>query len=126
MRELLFQQRPHFYAIAAEFGLAPAGVMALCHLRPGDTLPMRELADSLHFDSSNVTGVVDRLEERGLVERRTADHDRRIKLLVVTEAGKELRERLTARIDVAPPPLAGLSPEDQRTLRDVLARALER
>lgn len=126
MRELLFEQRPRFNAIAAEFGLAPAGVMALRYLRPGESMPMRLLAESLHFDSSNVTGIVDRLEERGLVERRASDQDRRVKLLVITEAGTELRDRLIARMDEPPPPLADLSPEDQWALRDLLARALER
>ena len=126
MRELLFEQRPCFNAIAAEFGLAPAGVMALRYLRPGESMPMRLLAESLHFDSSNVTGIVDRLEERGLVERRPSDQDRRVKLLVITEAGTELRDRLIARMDEPPPPLADLSPEDQWALRDLLARALER
>jgi DNA-binding MarR family transcriptional regulator len=126
MRELLFEQRPCFNAIAAEFGLAPAGVMALRYLRPGESMPMRLLAESLHFDSSNVTGIVDRLEERGLVERRASDQDRRVKLLVITEAGTELRDRLIARMDEPPPPLADLSPEDQWALRDLLARALER
>jgi len=126
MRELLFEQRPCFNAIASEFGLAPAGVMALRYLRPGESMPMRLLAESLHFDSSNVTGIVDRLEERGLVERRPSDQDRRVKLLVITEAGTELRDRLIARMDEPPPPLANLSPEDQWALRDLLARALER
>lgn len=86
---------------------------------------MRLLAESLHFDSSNVTGVVDRLEERGLVKRVTSGHDRRVKLLAVTEAGSKLRDRLIARMDEPPPALAGLSPEDQLALRDLLARALQ-
>ncbi len=72
-----------------------------------------------------MTGVVDRLEERGLVERVTSGHDRRVKLLAVTEAGSKLRDRLIARMDEPPPALAGLSPEDQLALRDLLARALQ-
>ena len=76
--------------------------------------------------SSNVTGIVDRLEARGLVERRAAEHDRRVKMLAVTETGAELREQLLARMYAAPEALAGLSPEDQRALRDLLRRALPR
>ena len=86
---------------------------------------MSDLAEALHCDNSNVTGIVDRLEDRGLVERRSATHDRRVKMLVVTERGAEVRERLAERLEEAPPPLAGLTPEDQRTLRDIMRRALD-
>jgi len=88
-------------------------------------VPMSDLAEALHCDNSNVTGIVDRLEDRGLVERRSATHDRRVKMLVVTERGAEVRERLAERLEEAPPPLAALTPEDQRTLRDIMRRALD-
>ena len=45
---------------------------------------MSELANALFCDNSNVTGIVDRLEERGLVRREAAEGDRRVKLLVLT------------------------------------------
>ena len=86
---------------------------------------MGELAKQLACDSSNVTWITDRLEERGLVERRSAEHDRRVKLLVLTQKGRRLREELQARLAVPPPQIAGLSREDQRTLRDILRRAAE-
>jgi MarR family transcriptional regulator, organic hydroperoxide resistance regulator len=89
-------------------------------------LPMSELAEALHCDNSNVTGIVDRLEDRGLVERRSATHDRRVKMLVVTPKGAEVREQLAVRLDEAPPPLAALPLEDQRALRDIMRRALDR
>ena len=49
---------------------------------------------ALHCDSSNVTGLVDGLAAQGLVERREAEHDRRVRMLVVTERGAEVRDRL--------------------------------
>ena len=54
---------------------------------------MGELANAMHCDNSNITGIVDRLEEKGLVERRPADHDRRVKLIAPTPEGASLRER---------------------------------
>ena len=87
--------------------------------------PMGELAKQLACDSSNVTWITDRLEERGLVERHAAEHDRRVKLLVLTPKGRALRAELEERLSEAPPAIAALSPEDQRTLRDVLSRAVE-
>jgi DNA-binding MarR family transcriptional regulator len=75
-------------------------------------------------DNSNVTGIVDRLEAHGLVERRPSDHDRRIKTLVVTAKGVELRAEVEERMGVPPPPLARLSEKDAVALRDILQRAL--
>jgi DNA-binding MarR family transcriptional regulator len=126
MFELMHVSKQRFMAIASEFELSPPQVMALRHLDPAEPKPMSELAAALHCDNSNVTGIVDRLEDRGLVERRAADHDRRVKMLMITERGAEVRARLSARLDEPPAPLARLSAEDQRTLRDIMRRALGR
>ncbi len=122
----LFQAhgRPRWTAVAGEFELSPPQAMALLRLDAGEGIPMRRLACALHCDNSNVTGIVDRLEDRGLVERRGATHDRRVKMVVVTERGADVRERLAERLSEAPEPLAALSPEDQRALRDIMRRAL--
>ena len=124
LTEIMMGQRSRMLAIASEFDLAPAQVLALKSLEPGRPRPMSELAQTLHCDNSNVTGIVDRLEDRGLVRRRPGDHDRRVKMLEVTPEGAELRERLHERLRRPPEPLASLSEEDARALRDVLARAL--
>jgi MarR family transcriptional regulator, organic hydroperoxide resistance regulator len=126
MHELFHASRRRFLAVASEFELSPPQVRALGVLDPERPVPMSELAEALHCDNSNVTGIVDRLEDRGLVERRSATHDRRVKMLAVTERGADVRARLAERLDEAPEPLARLSPEDQRTLRDIMRRALER
>ena len=118
--------RTRMLAVASEFDLSPPQVMALRVLEPGAPVPMRELARALRCDNSNVTGIVDRLEDRGLVERRGALHDRRVKMLTVTAAGAELREQLDERLSDPPEPLARLSAADQRALRDVMRRALRR
>jgi MarR family transcriptional regulator, organic hydroperoxide resistance regulator len=125
MQQLFQSSRHRFMAIAQEFELSPPQIMALKALDPDRPVPMSELAGKLHCDNSNVTGIVDRLEDRGLVERRSATHDRRVKMLAVTERGAEVRERLAERLEQAPGPLARLSPEDQRALRDIMRRALE-
>jgi DNA-binding MarR family transcriptional regulator len=125
MHELFHASRRRFLAVASEFELSPPQVRALGVLDPDQPVPMSELAEALHCDNSNVTGIVDRLEDRGLVERRSASHDRRVKMLAVTPRGAEIRERLAERLEQPPGPLANLSPEDQRTLRDIMRRALE-
>ena len=123
MAQLFGANKRSFFAIASEFELSPPQVMALRHLDPSEPRPMSELACALHCDNSNVTGIVDRLEDRGLVERHPAEHDRRVKMLVVTERGAQLRARLSERMDTAPPALAGLSEADQVALRDIMRRA---
>ena len=75
-------------------------------------------------DASNITGIIDRLEARGLVERRAGERDRRVKVLIVTDRGLELRRRLLVRMAEPPEPIARLSPDDQRALTAILRRAL--
>jgi DNA-binding MarR family transcriptional regulator len=91
----------------------------------GGPRKMSELAQALFCDSSNVTGIVDRLEERDLVIRESASGDRRVKLLVLTKEGERVRAEITKRMAEPPPPIASLSEKDQRALRDILKRAVE-
>ena len=122
MRELLHGQRRTIRDIAAELELSPPQLAALRALEPDRAAPMSELAGTLNCDASNVTGIVGRLEDRGLVERRAAPHDRRVKHLVLTDAGMALRERLVRRLDEPPPAFAALSEDEARRLRDLLRK----
>jgi DNA-binding MarR family transcriptional regulator len=108
---------------AAQHGLtgAQARLLALLSIEP---LPMRRIAQKLKCEPSNVTGIVDRLESRGLVERRPDPADRRVKLAAATEAGLTTAGLLRDSLDFAREPLAELSDEERRTLRDLLARML--
>ena len=82
MSRIFMATRGRMLTVARELDLSPPQMAALRFLRDGK--PMGELAEVMHCDNSNVTGIVDRLEQRGLVERRPAEHDRRVKLLVLT------------------------------------------
>ena len=117
--------KPRRMALLNELGLAPMQSMALMHLQPGQPMTMSALANALMCDNSNVTGIVDRLEAHGLVERRPAEHDRRVKTLVVTDKGIATRAEVERSMSVPPPPLAGLSDADAAALRDILQRALD-
>jgi DNA-binding MarR family transcriptional regulator len=123
LQRVVFSQRPAFVAAAREFDLLPPHVIALRSLE--QPIPMGELARLLACDNSNVTGIIDRLEERGLVERRAAKRDRRVKLVALTREGKRVKQDIDARMAVPPPPIEALSAEDQRALRDILGRAAE-
>ncbi len=108
---------------AARYALtgAQARVLALLAREP---TPMRKIADQLKCEPSNVTGIVDRLESRALVERRPAPGDRRVKLAAATEEGSRTAALLRGSLDFAREPLAGLTPLERRTLRDLLRRML--
>jgi DNA-binding MarR family transcriptional regulator len=124
MSRMFWEMRPRMLRLAGEFGLTPPQLFALRQLDPEQPVPMRALAEALHCDSSNVTGLVDGLAAQGLVERREAEHDRRVRMLVVTEQGAAVRARMQAAVQEVPEPIARLSSEDQRALRDILQRAL--
>ena len=86
---------------------------------------MVSLARSLHCHDSNVTGLVDRLEQRGLIERQSNPKDRRVKLIALTKAGETLRDRLSERLFEPLPFIAVLTLQDKVTLRDILFRATQ-
>jgi DNA-binding MarR family transcriptional regulator len=87
---------------------------------------MYEIADMLQCDASNVTGIVDRLEARGAVERRPDPSDRRIKALVLTRSGRALRRRALEKMGEPPPEITALPAKDLRTLHEILSRAVAR
>jgi DNA-binding MarR family transcriptional regulator len=124
--ELWQAQRPRVPDAAAAVGLHPAQAHLLRLLDPEEPVPMRRLACAMRCDPSNVTGLADRLEERGLIERRADPSDRRVKGLALTKAGVKLRNDFSERLLEPPPEIAGLPAADQRALRDALRRALGR
>jgi len=124
MHWMMVTNKQRMFAMAQEFELAPQQMIALRMLGAGPR-KMSELANALFCDNSNVTGIVDRLEERNLVIREAAKGDRRVKLLVLTKEGERMRTEITKRMAEPPAPIAALSEKDQRALRDILKRAVE-
>src|SRR5213078_2339478 len=123
--QFFFNQRTHLPSIAAEHELSPAQVHVLRAIEPDRPMPMGQLAGALACDASNVTGLVDRLESRGLVRRRSSASDRRVKVLVLTPTGSRLRALLLERMTTPPAALERLSLREQRALVRILARLLE-
>ena len=126
LHELLFAEKRRVFEAAAEFDLHPAQLGALMQLEPQSGLPMHEIASRLACDNSNVTGIVDRLQARGFVTRRADEHDRRVKYIVPTPDGLEVREALRAKLAGVPIGIERLSASEQRLLRDLLLRVLGR
>jgi DNA-binding MarR family transcriptional regulator len=120
LQRIFFSERPNFMAVYREYGLVPPHWIALQALE--EPMPMGELAKVLVCDNSNVTWITDRLEERGLVERRPAERDRRVKLLFLTPEGRRVRKEIQARLSEPPDAITKLSRAEQRALRAILRR----
>ena len=115
-----------FKTAKAEFlaaqNLTMAQAQLLLHLEPERPMPMSELAVALGCDASNVTGLVDRLEDRKLIERQSAA-DRRVKMVAFTPLGGKERDKLLERWLQAPSPIARLPRKDQKELLRILRKA---
>jgi DNA-binding MarR family transcriptional regulator len=103
-------------------GLTRMEAKALYRLEPGQTVPVRTVAERGLVDPSNLSPAVESLEARGLVARPPAPHDRRVRAVRLTPEGEELRERLATCLHDEHPAVARLSESDRESLRDLLRR----
>jgi DNA-binding MarR family transcriptional regulator len=125
MIEFLLSQKAWWVAICAEFDLTPMQGHAMRVIDPERPVAMSSVATELVCDASNVTGIVDKLESRGLVARQGAEGDRRIKMLVVTEKGRQLRDQLWARTMEPPQAVTALPEETKRKLAEALRAVVD-
>ena len=86
---------------------------------------MRYLADAHHCDASNITGIVDRLERRGLVQRKADETDRRVTIVHRTSDGDEMRARLVGAALSTLPGLHQLSTDELEQLNELLGRLID-
>jgi DNA-binding MarR family transcriptional regulator len=115
---------PRFPSVAMELGLAPKQLGVLWRIEPGTTVPMRALGESLFCDASYVTDLVDRLEQRGLIERLPSPEDRRVKLIGLTPDGKRCRKRAMELLYEPPEEFANLSEDELADLGRLLSKAV--
>lgn len=106
--------------VAASHGLT--GQQAILLRALDQPRPMRAVAAHLKCDPSNVTGLIDRIEARGLVERTPDPADRRVRLLALTSGGRRVREVLLAELVVQVSAATTLSDADAIQLVVLLDR----
>lgn len=116
------EHRRYMADLQSATGLSPMEVHAVRALEPGRPVPTVALAQQIHCEPSNITGIVDRLVRAGLVERAADQEDRRVRLVSLTDAGVTMHRRLNRRLATPPAAIGRLSAADQRTLRDLLRR----
>jgi DNA-binding MarR family transcriptional regulator len=119
---MLLARKRRFPEVAAEFGLNPGAVNALLYLEAGVPKPMGALADAWKCDASNVTWLIDRLEEHGLAERVPHATDRRVRTVALTRKGQRVRTQIEARLFDPPDELRTLTTSDLQALVRILGK----
>ena len=128
--EMLLEQVGQLHRHLVDYGEGRIGALGLTMpqaelvLALGSPLPMNQIADRMHCDASNLTGIVDRLEGRGLVERRVRAADRRVKEIALTPEGRRMKRQVDGVLK-GTPGFRALPAEDQATLQALLARVLQ-
>jgi DNA-binding MarR family transcriptional regulator len=121
LKRLGFLIKDRSYEALAETGLSPQHHAVLSLLDEGARETQGGIADALGYDRSQLVGLLDELEERGLVERRRDPLDRRRHLVSLTAAGTEELGRLRAIAKrVEKDFLAPLTPDERRVLHELL------
>lgn len=115
-----FHAKPIFIKLADEHGLTYMQLFTLLKVSPEKPLPMHAVSEYLACDASNVTGIVERLVNHGLVVREEKPEDRRVKVIKLTAAGITMRKDLLARLAVAEKETNPLSDDEQRQLKKLL------
>jgi DNA-binding MarR family transcriptional regulator len=122
--EMQARLETHFTELAAQHGLSAVQAKVLLQLQPDGAVTMRTLAGQLQYDASNLTGVVDRLEEMGAARRQPQPNDRRAKGVVLTAEGQRLRQAFWERLTNRSGPLGKLNSRDLTSLRTLLRAAV--
>jgi len=97
------QQSVHqlFKAELVPYGVTPGQYAVLKCLWDQNGQTAKQLAERLYLDSSSVTGILDRMEAKNLIEKRADPKDRRALQVLLTDKGRELEEPLSKVIEEA-------------------------
>ena len=97
--EFLMTAKQHVMAIGGEFGITSIQAVTLLLLDASEPRPMKNFCQLYHCDASNITGIIDGLEKKGLVSRQNDPNDRRVKVVQLEAAGKKLQQTIIERLD---------------------------
>ena len=112
-------------ALGARLQLSPGVIKTLMRLGKQDGVSMGDMARGIGVDPSYITALVDDLDARGLARREPAPYDRRVKIIVLTEAGRAVAADIDQVLSVPPTAFSGLSPAELRQLRDLLDKVVK-
>lgn len=105
-----------FLEECAAFDLTPVQYAALVAVKDNPGIDATRIAGLIAFDRTTISGVLERLESKGLIQRTSNDADRRAKLLVATAAGKQLLKKAEPRVKQAQARILSPLDEDEQSL----------
>ena len=105
--------------------LSPGVIKTLMRLAKQDGVSMGDMARGIGCDPSYITALVDDLDERGLASREPAPDDRRVKIIVLTDAGRSLATEIDRVLSAPPAAFSALTQPELRQLRSLLDKVLE-
>jgi DNA-binding MarR family transcriptional regulator len=97
----ILQAKQNLLAVALEFGLSFPQALSLLLIDDTRHLPMKSYSQAYSCDAGNLTGIIDGLEEKGLVLRQQDPADRRIKVLKLLPKGAKLRKKMMEHLAAA-------------------------
>ena len=112
-------------ALGVRLKLSPGVIKTLTRLGKHDGVSMGEMARGIGVDPSYITALVDDLDVRGLARREPAPYDRRVKIIVLTDAGRVVANDIDAVLSVPPAAFSALSQSELRQLRGLLDKVVE-
>ena len=124
MRKFMLDMRDAWTGGCTRLGISAPAAHVMTMLEHGSH-PMRDLAVALNIDASYVTALVDSLESSGFAVRRADPKDRRVRVIEITERGRQALHDLFEDLAASNVLLSRLSLAERRDLRDLLARCLE-
>lgn len=112
---LMMQAKRRLGVLCEERDMTPVQGMVLILFEDGTANSMNELSYRMGCDASNVTGLVDRLENSGLIDRTTDPEDRRVKMITLSKKGRAMRAELLEGLrKLEAVDLGRLSPTEQQ------------
>ena len=96
--EFMLSGKQQVITVGSEFGLTSIQALTLLLMNERQPRSMKSLGLLFHCDASNVTGIVDGLEQKGLVSRQNDPNDRRVKTVCVEPAGKHMQQQIIKRL----------------------------
>jgi DNA-binding MarR family transcriptional regulator len=111
-------------ALGVRLKLSPGVIKTLMRLGKEDGVSMGEMARGIGCDPSYITALVDDLDERGLARREAAPYDRRVKIIVLTDAGRKVAAEIESILSVPPASFDSLSEAELRQLCTLLDKVI--
>src|SRR6478752_2882742 len=113
--EFLMNSKHQIIALGGTFGITPMQAMTIILTKADEPRPMKSFCSLFNCDASNITGIIDGLEQKGLVSRREDPKDRRIKQIQLEPKGQQMQAELVRQLSAEDSfLLAPLSEEEVR------------